>query len=456
MTLAVTGGTVVISLDPPQVVVGDVIVDGASILWVDPAPQGGTAVDERLDATGCLVIPGNVCAHTHVYSALARGMPYHLPPPTDFLEVLQRIWWRLDRALDPETIRASALVGAMEAVLCGTTTLVDHHASPDAIDGSLDIVAEAFATVGVRSVLCYETSDRDGPERARAGIEENRRFAARVSRGTLHPRDPDLVRAMIGAHASFTLSDATLEACAAAAHEAGVGVHLHVAEDAVDEQDSEARHGARVVPRLARAGILAHDALLAHGVHLDAAEAALVRASGATVAHNPRSNMNNAVGRTPLALLGERVALGTDGIGGDLFEEARVAWLRHREEDRAIGPDWAMTRLAQSSALAGRAFDEPDMGRLVPGAPADLVVIEAAAPTPVDASTLAGHWGFGLSARQVRDVVAGGRVVVADRRLVRADGERIAALGREAAVRLWRRLEDLPAPHPFTPEGAMP
>ena len=164
-----SGGIVVTSLDPVRVSGDDVHVKDGRIV----AEGGG----ERHDCSGCLVLPGNVCAHTHLYSALARGMPYGLEPPEDFLQILQRVWWRLDRALDEDSVRASALVGGMEALLSGTTTLVDHHASPNAIDGSLDVIEDALRTSGIRSVLCYETSDRDGPERAQAGLEENRRFA---------------------------------------------------------------------------------------------------------------------------------------------------------------------------------------------------------------------------------------------------------------------------------------
>ncbi|MDR7523382.1 MAG: amidohydrolase family protein, partial [Armatimonadota bacterium] len=230
------------------------------------------------DCSGCLVIPGNVCAHTHLYSALARGMPYRLDPPANFTQILQRVWWRLDRALDEEAIRASALVGGMGALLCGTTTLIDHHASPNAIDGSLDIIADALETLGVRSVLCYEVTDRDGPERAAAGLRENRRFLAQARR---------LARGMAGAHASFTLSDETLAACVDVARQAGVGIHIHAAEDGADQRDCQARFGMRVIQRLARAGALGPDALLAHCIHLNGEEVELLLASGATVAHNP-------------------------------------------------------------------------------------------------------------------------------------------------------------------------
>jgi putative selenium metabolism protein SsnA len=425
--------TVVTALDPVTVVHADLRVSGGRVTAL-----GGSlalAADER-DCSGCLVVPGNVNAHTHLYSALARGMPYTLAPPRSFVEILERIWWRLDRALDEGSIRASALTGAMEALLSGTTTLVDHHASPSAIDGSLDIVADALGSLGVRSVLCYETSDRDGSGRARAGLDENRRFLERVKR-----ERPALTRGLVGAHASFTLSDETLDACVAIADDLDVGLHIHTAEDAADEVDAIDRFGVRVIARLARAGALDERTLLAHGVHLDDAEITLLREANATVAHNSRSNMNNSIGRARVSSLGDRVVLGTDGIGGDMFEESRAAFFRLREDDGSTGPDWALARLAESARLVGRVFGEPLLGTLEPGAPADLVVLDYPAPAPVDERSFAGHWIFGLSARAVRDVMVAGEWVVLDRRLVHADQDELAASARVEAERLWRQLE---------------
>jgi len=438
--MLLTGATVVSSLDPVRVAREDVCVVDGRIAASGEGPSR--------DCSGCLVIPGNVCAHTHLYSALARGMPYALAPPTNFTQILQRIWWRLDRALDEDTIRASALVGGMEALLSGTTTLVDHHASPHAIDGSLDIVEEALRSLGVRSVLCYETSDRDGPERALAGVMENRRFLDRVRREHLA-----LARGMVGAHASFTLSDETLAACCEAAGVYGVGLHIHAAEDSADEVDSLARCGDRVAERLHRAGALDERTLLAHGVHLDDDEITLVCGAGASLAHNARSNMNNSIGRARVAELGPRVSLGTDGIGSDMFEESRAAFLRLREDDSGTGGDWPLRRLAEGAHLAGRAFGEPGLGTLEEGAPADLVVLDYPAPTPVHDGSFAGHWVFGLSSRNVRDVMVAGEWAVLDRRLAKADQQQLAAEALVEAERLWQRLDEI-GPHPFEPHGS--
>lgn len=444
MSLLLTGGTVVRAIHPVVVDTADLLIEDGRVA----ATRAEIVGAGRLDCSGCLIVPGNVCAHTHLYSTLARGMPFHLAAPRTFVEILRRIWWRLDRALDPATIRASALAGGMEALLAGTTTLIDHHASPAAIDGSLDIVADALAELGVRSVLCYETSDRDGPVAAEQGLAENTRFLAATTTG-----ERPLARGMVGAHASFTLSRETLAACAELARKRAVGLHVHAAEDAADERDAEARFDLRVAARLAAAGALDERSLLAHGVHLDPSEVETVRAAGATVVHNARSNMNNAVGRAPLAALGERVALGTDGIGADMFEEGRAAYFRRREEAVETPATWPLDRLAEGARVAGEAFGEPLFGFLEPGAPADVVVLRYPAVTPVDISTLAAHWLFGIGSGSVRDVIVAGELVVRDGRPVRVDADAVAAEARSGASRLWDRLDGIDA-HPFEPEGA--
>lgn len=436
-SLALCGATVVSALDPPEVTSADVVLAGGRVALVGEAPPGVP----RRDCSGTLILPGNVCAHHHLYSALSRGMPYRLAPPVTFTEILQRVWWRLDRALDEPAIRASALRGGLDALRAGTTTVVDHHASPNAVDGSLDIIAEALAELGVRSVLCCEVSDRDGPERAAAGIAENRRFLA---------RPPGLARGMMGAHASFTLCDDTLAELVDAARADGTGVHIHVAEDAADQADARARCGRGVVERLDRAGVLTDRSLLAHCVHVAPAEIHAVADTGATVVCNARSNMNNAVGHSPFNHSPTRVALGTDGIGGDLFTESQVGWFRAREADVATPGSWPLARLADGARFAGRIHGEPLLGTIRPGAPADLVVLDYPTPTPVTADNLAGHWVFGLSAGQVRDVYVAGEPVVEGGRSSRVDEREVALAGAAEAQRLWARMDAIP-PHDFEP-----
>jgi putative selenium metabolism protein SsnA len=440
MTQALTGGLVLTSLDPVSLRAADVVIDDGRVKSVGEASAGAS----RRNCEGCLIVPGNVCAHTHLYSALARGMPYALEAPSNFLEILRRIWWRLDRALDEESIRASALVGGMAALLAGTTTVVDHHASPSAIDGSLDIVADALGELGLRSVLCYEVTDRDGAERASAGVRENERFLA---------SGRELARGLVGAHASFTMSEETLSACVDLADRAGLGIHIHVAEDAADQVDARERFGTGVVGRLAEAGALGDRSVLAHCVHLDEGERTIVRETGAWIAHNATSNMNNAVGRAPVGALGEQVALGTDGIGGDMFAESKTAYFRAREDDVFTPISWPLGRLGTGARLVAQAFDEPGFGTIAPGVPADLVVLDYPAPTPLVEDNVAGHWVFGIESRHVRDVLVGGELVVADGRLVRVDQDKLATDGAADASRLWNRLADV-EPHPFERIGA--
>lgn len=396
--------------------------------------------DEIVDVTGCVVMPGNVCAHHHLYSSLARGMPGPSRPPRNFLETLELIWWRLDQALDPETIGLSALVGAVEAARAGTTSIVDHHASPSVIGGSLDLVADAVEEGGLRAVVCYEVTDRHGRSGGRAGVAENGRF--------LRSNRRPLIRGMAGAHASFTVGPATLDALVAEARDLGAPLHIHLAEDGCDQRDSLERYGSRVTHRLVRSGALGEGDLVAHGVHLEDSEIDALVTSGAWVAHNPRSNMNNHVGYAPAAAMGERVALGTDGLDGDMFAETRTCYLKGREADPATGPGWAQRRLTAGADVVGSVFGEPALGTLEVGAPADLIVLDPYLATPLSDANLAGHLVFGMNASHVRDVMVGGRWVVRDRRHVLIDEGALAAHARAAAPRLWDRMTNADGPAP--------
>jgi putative selenium metabolism protein SsnA len=390
--------------------------------------------DEVVDCTGKLVIPGNVCAHTHLYSALARGMPGPRVQPTNFLEILQHIWWRLDRALDEPGIRSSALVGAIDAVRAGTTTLVDHHASPNAIDGSLDMLADSLEAVGVRGILCYEVTDRDGRERRDRGLRENDRFLSGNRR--------TLMRGNIGAHASFTLEDDSLAALAEMARHYDTGVHVHVAEDAWDEEDSIRRSGQRTAARLADAGIFRDSSVAAHGVHLDGEELGLIQARGTWLVHNCRSNMNNSVGIAPVAHFGEKAALGTDGIDGDMFAESRTAFFRARESSLSTSAEHFARMLAAGSSLASTYF-RSRLGRIEPGALADLVVLNYDPPTELTASNFAWHWMFGLTSDHVESVMVGGQWVMRAGQIIGVDEEKIRAEARQRGTRLWKRMEEL-------------
>jgi len=425
------------------------IPDGALLIKGDRIAAVGDSCDlqarypgeQVLDAEGRMVMPGLICAHTHFYGAFARGMALPGEPPANFPEILEKLWWRLDKALDEESVRYSALVCLVDAIRHGTTTLIDHHASPNAIDGSLDVIAEATLQAGVRASLCYEVTDRDGEARRQAGIAENARFIAAVQ-AEANP----LLGASFGLHALLTLSDETLEKAAAAAAALGTGFHIHVAEDLADQRNSFKRSGLPIVERLHRHGILGEKTIAAHCVHVDDTEVEILRETGSRVVHNPRSNMNNAVGTARLAGLlrqGIRVGLGNDGFSNNLFTEMHVAYLVHkmaRGDPRAMPAD-AVLRMAfaHNAEIADLFFPGP-LGQLSPGALADVILVDYFPTTPLDAGNLPWHVIWGIDGSSVDTTIVGGRVLMHHRELLTLDEAAITARSRELAAEVWQRM----------------
>ena len=420
-------------IDPIRVEAGSLRMDGGRIVGRG-ANVGREGSDEAVDCRGALALPGLVNGHTHVYSALACGMPSPPRVPTDFAEVLELVWWRLVRALDAESNEMSARIGALDAVHCGTTTLIDHHASPNSIAGSLDQIEHGLAGVGVRGVLCYETTDRNGPAGRDAGIEENRRYLDKSLR-----RDNHVFTGMVGAHAAFTLEEETLEELAALAKSFNTGVHVHVAEDPCDEERCSAKHQVFLIDWLAGHGFLRAESIFAHGTHLDADAVLRVRQAEATIAHCPRSNMNNAVGYAPVAQFGRAAMLGTDGIGSDMFAEARAAWWIACHEHAGLSPLDILGMLANSARRASVALDIP-LGKLDIGAAADVVITDYCPATPVTTDNLPGHFLFGLAARHVVSVIADGRWLMRDRVVKTCDEPRLRRESAKIAARLWDRM----------------
>lgn len=399
---------------------------------------------QHLDAAGKLVLPGLICAHTHFYGAFARGLALPGDPASNFPEILEKLWWRLDRALWPDDVHASALVCLVDAIRHGTTTLIDHHASQGRIAGSLDRIAEAVEQGGVRACLCYEVSDRDGPEAARAGIRENARFIQRM-RNRPHPR----LAATFGLHASLTLSDETLTECVRLAGQLGVGLHLHVAEDKADVKDSLRKSGLRVVERLQRFGALGPQTLAAHCVHVDRLETELLLDSGTMVVHNPRSNMNNAVGTADLPWMlhiGIPVGLGNDGFSNNMFSEMAAAYLLHKQatgDPRTLPADQGVQMQWAHNARIARAFFPglgAAFGTLAIGAPADLILVDYDPPTPLTAGNWPWHVLFGIDGTGVDTTLVGGRVLMQGRELLTLDEGAIMARARELAGKLRQRI----------------
>ncbi|MBN1640337.1 MAG: putative aminohydrolase SsnA [Anaerolineae bacterium] len=397
--------------------------------------------EEEIDARGQLVMPGNICAHTHFYGAFSRGLGIPGAAPRDFPQILDKLWWRLDRALTLEDVRASALVCLVDAIRHGTTTLIDHHASPNAIDGSLDAIADAVTEAGVRASLCYEVSDRDGPEKAEAGIAENVRFAQSLVGGSC-----PLLGASFGLHASMTLSDETLAQCVDAARGAGTGFHIHVAEGHADQEDSLRRSGKRVVERLSDAGILGPASILVHCVDVDAWELERIRDSGAWVTHQPRSNMNNAVGVAPVETMlrgGIRVCLGNDGFSNNMWAEWKAAYLLHKAwhgDPRRMGGDTVMRMAVSNNAALARTFwPQAALGQLAPGAHADLILVDYAPFTALTPGNLPWHVLFGFEASAVTATMVAGKWLMYERRLLTLDEDAIVTRARALSSEVWRR-----------------
>jgi putative selenium metabolism protein SsnA len=431
----------------------EIIEDGALLLKNGRIAAIGPTADlspnhanvDTVDARGQLVMPGNICAHTHFYGAFARGMAIPGPAPKDFPDILERLWWRLDRALLDIDVKYSALVCLVDAIKHGTTTLIDHHASPAHIDTSLDQIADAVEEAGLRAVLCYEVSDRNGREQAQEAISENVRFLHAVQE-----RETDLLRATFGLHASLSLSDQTLADCVAAAADLNSGFHIHVAEHEADEYDALHRYQKRVVHRLHEAGILGSQTIVAHGVHLDPAEMVRLHDSGTWLTHQPRSNMNNAVGAADvegMLRLGIPVCLGNDGFSNNMWAEWKAAYLlhkvAHRDPRRANGMDIVQMGVYNNAALARVFWPDLPMGRLAEGAAADIIFVDYQPTTPLSAGNLPWHILFGFESSVVTTTICNGRILMQDRQLLTLDEAAITARSRELAAQVWTRFEKL-------------
>lgn len=391
-----------------------VAVAGAHI--VEEEPVGA----RRIDCAGQLAVrPGAVNAHTHLYSGLASlGMPPPAPPPENFVQILERVWWRLDRALDEQSLRAAARLYIAEALLAGTTTLIDHHESPSFIEGSLDVLAGAAHELGIRLVTCYGATERNGGrDEARRGLVECRRFVT-------ESRRPQ-VGGMMGLHASFTVSDQTIREAGAMARSAKTIVHVHVAEDLADVEDAKRRGYAGPLERLLALDALPRGSILAHGVHLDEAEVRMAEAAGLWLVENPRSNANNRVGHPRAHAASNHVALGTDGFAADMDAEgaALVEIAAAHEGLPPTHPHLSIRRAGGYRIAEERFPDAGGFGHLTPGAAADLVVGKLGAPPSY--------------------VLVAGRLVVEDGKLTNANLDEIRAEAKEQAALLWEKMAAL-------------
>jgi putative selenium metabolism protein SsnA len=425
-----------------------ILIDGGKIVHLGPDLHLVERYpdEERLDARGQFVMPGNINAHNHYYSAFARGLAIPGEQPITLPTILEKLWWPFDRALRQEDVYYSALDGLVDAVKHGTSTLFDHHSSPNCVDGVLDVIAQAVEQAGVRSVLCFEVTDRDGPERSRAGIEENARFVQRCGKEKVAN---GRVAANFGIHAPMTVSEATLASCREAVP-AGTGFHMHVAEHEYDEYVSLRLAGTRSVDRLYQHGILGERTILAHAIHLDAREVNLMAETKTNMSHQPRNNMNVGDGIAEVESYmraGVRACLGNDGLSNTMWKEAETAYylhkIKHRDSRRLPGDQLMEMAVYNNAALASLYFPEARLGVIEPGAFADLILVDYHPTTPLTVENLPWHIIFGFNESMITTTIVNGKILMRDRVLLTLDEEAITARSRELAAAFWKRYEDL-------------
>jgi putative selenium metabolism protein SsnA len=440
-TLLIRNGTVVTLGETNRVIDdGAVLVEGDRIKQLGKSGDFGGDYDAVIDARNMVVLPGFINAHMHFYSTMVRGLG-KMEPAVDFLGVLKKLWWRLDKQLVLDDCYYSALIPLIDAVKKGTTTVIDHHASPFAVTGSLERIAGAVREVGVRASLCYEVSDRDGKDIAMEGIRENVGFIEKCN-----SKKDDYLKALFGLHASFTISDETLKKAVEAADGLDTGFHLHVAEAEADQVYAVEHFGKRVVERLADAGVLGSKTIAAHCVHVTENEMDILKATDTSVVHNPQSNTNNAVGVADVITMTEkglRVGLGTDAMTVNMLEELRAAlWIHHlARKNPSVGFMECMNTLTVNNAGIANRYWDIGVGELKEGFAADIILMEYYPPTPLDTGTFPGHLAFGLSQAVVDTTIVGGRVLMENRELkIDVDEEAVAGESRKLAAALWERF----------------
>ena len=441
--MLIIGNGSVITRDPenPFLDNGAVVMDKAVIKDIGTlAEMKKLYTDaEYIDAGGGVIMPAFINTHEHIYSAMARGLNISGYNPKGFLDILDGMWWKIDRHLTVEQTRQSARATYIDCIKNGVTTVFDHHASYGEITGSLFAIENAAKEMGVRTCLCYEVSDRDGAEKAREAIRENETFIRHASED-----NSGMTAAMMGMHASFTISDKTMELCAAG-KPAGAGYHIHVAEGIEDLHHCLKHYGKRIIDRLMDCNILGPKTLTAHCIYVNGHEMDLLKETDTMVVHNPESNMGNACGCPPTMEIVHRgilTGLGTDGYTHDMLESYKVANILHKHHLCDANAAWSevpQMLFDGNAKIAGRYFKEP-LGILKKGAAADVIVMDYIPYTPMDASNCNGHILFGMTGRSVITTVCNGKVLMKNRVLCGIDEEKVMSDVRAESVKLWKSI----------------
>ncbi|MBX4259400.1 putative aminohydrolase SsnA [Clostridium estertheticum] len=393
-----------------------------------------------IDAEGKLIMPGFINTHMHYYSTFARGMASDSPKATKLSEILKGLWWRLDKTLTLEDVYYSALVPMIDQVRNGVTTVFDHHASPNAVTGSLFKIADAAKEIGIRSNLCYETSDRDGEKICDEGIEENVAFIKYCNN-----KNDDMIKGMFGLHASMTISDKTLYKCLDSMANLNTGFHVHTGEGIEDALDAMQKYGKGIVERWYDAGALCDKTIAVHCIHIKEKEMDLLKEKNTIVVHNPESNMGNAVGVAPILEMykkGILLGLGTDGYTTDMMESYKVANIIHKhvKGDSTVAWNEIPDMLFNNNRIITERFIDGKVGILKEGALADIIIVDYNPPTPINQNNINSHLIFGINGRSVDTTIINGRVVMENRKLVNIDEEKIMARSRELASDVWKRF----------------
>ncbi|KAH7827501.1 putative Amidohydrolase family protein [Monocercomonoides exilis] len=451
--IIVTNGRVLTLGSEPKVIEnGAVCIDRKTgkIAFVDESEKVKSACPdaEVIDADGKLVMPGFICAHTHFYSMFSRGKALAGPPAKTFIQVLQRLWWELDKALSLEDVYLSAVSCVIQAIKCGTTTLIDHHASPNAVAGSLDEIAKATLGAGVRACLCYEVTDRNSEEEANAGISENIRFMQRCA------KEPSpLLAATFGLHASFTVNEKIMETISARLRREvppeTVGVHIHVSESSFDQDDAEYKCGMTPVQRLEKHGLLGHRSICVHCVAISESDEDILKETDTIVVHNPSSNMNNAVGFAKVQRMMEKgvlVGLGTDGMSQDMISEFKQGYVGHKlaqKDPQAMSWQLGEMLFKSNAMIAERFFGFP-IGHLTPGAAGDVIILDYYPPTPITPGNWPWHFMFGITPADVNTTIVAGKVLMKDHILnlpkPQFDEKAVFERARERSKDVWAKF----------------
>lgn len=380
-----------------------------------------TSIDHVLDCKGKIVTKSFAVGHHHAYSALARGMYPPEKSTSCFYDILKNIWWTLDKCLDEEMIEYCALTTAIACAKAGSTFVIDHHASPNAIKGSLEIIAGAFEKVGISHLLCYEISDRDGKDVARKGLDETSSYLENH-------------QGLVGLHASFTIEDDTMLSAVELMNNFNSGIHIHVAEDKYDQEHCLKNYKKRVVSRLSNFGILkSSKTILAHCLHLDDKEKDLIYNSPCWVVQNTESNLNNNVGYFDGRGLGENIMSGTDGMHSDMLQSVRSAYLVGQGFD-SINYRSAYTRFRNVHYYLKKNGFRGDGDN-------NLVILDYDSPTGINTDNFLSHFIYGFNSRHINDVISNGRVIVENRVVKTVDEADILNVSRSLSVRLWDKMK---------------